>query len=56
MIMPFTEDFVQAIPAQPAKNHTQNAIFHRQTALSQGISAPIILVNNRRVLWKKNKV
>jgi ubiquitin-protein ligase len=37
--------FVQAIPAQPAKIHAPNAIFHYQIALSQGISASIILVN-----------
>jgi hypothetical protein len=33
--MPFTEGFVQAILAQPAKNHTQVAIFHHQAALAE---------------------
>jgi hypothetical protein len=42
MIMPFTEGFVQAIPAQPAKNHTQAAIFRCQAALAERIYAPII--------------
>jgi hypothetical protein len=37
--------FVQAIPAQPAKNHTQNAIFRCQAALAERIYTPIILKN-----------
>jgi hypothetical protein len=37
--------FVQAIIAQPAKIHAQNAIFHRQTALADRIYASIIIVN-----------
>jgi hypothetical protein len=37
--------FVQAIPAQPAKIHAQNAIFSSRVALAQRIYAPIILVN-----------
>jgi hypothetical protein len=34
--------FVQAILAQPAKNHTQDAISSRQTALSERIKVFII--------------
>jgi len=30
--MPLTEGFVQAIPAQPAKNHTQAAIFPAESS------------------------
>jgi len=42
MIMPLTEGFVQAMPAQPAKNHTQVAIFRCQAALAGRTSKPII--------------
>jgi hypothetical protein len=33
--MPLTQGFVQAILAQPAKIHAQNAIFRRQVALAE---------------------
>jgi len=42
MIMPLTEGFVQAISAQPAKNHTQAAISRRQAALAERTYKPII--------------
>ena len=49
--MPFTEGFIQAITAQPAKIHAQVAIFRRQAALADRIYKPIIFMKkNRRVL------
>ena len=36
--------FVKAIPAQPAKIHAQNAIFHRQIALAERY-IPFIIVD-----------